>query len=194
MSDEPNSAAQHSHRAAHGHLATVPRSAETLDEVVTTTTIKAWIAVLAVAVVLIGVVFWSFMATGPQRVQDLGVVTESSPKTVIAYVSFARAQVYRPESEVTIKVADLNTGDREEYQAEVTQVANNPATDEQIEKSVNSEGVAERMLREAGQVAYRVDLTIQDRETVTTSGMVVEIVNTYANPKPIELLFGGADD
>lgn len=114
---------------------------------------------------------------------------------VVTYLSASDAADFHIGRQVDVTLVNPATSAPLGMQATVVAVAEAPSTPQAIAATLRSDRLADRVLDEAGGAAYRVDLRIEgldelDAAERPTPGQVVTISNTYARPRPIDLLFG----
>jgi pyruvate/2-oxoglutarate dehydrogenase complex dihydrolipoamide acyltransferase (E2) component len=127
-------------------------------------------------------------------IRPAGSVT--GDRRVVVYVAPLVAHDFRPGTVVSVQVPDVATGTDQQLIAEVERIAAVRTSMKGIAAEVESSDLAESLFQEADGSPYRVDLRLRgsDKANVASQvfdGQVVEVVLTYANPHPIQLLFGG---
>ena len=121
--------------------------------------------------------------------QDSGVV-------VVTYLPPSQAELFTAGDDVVAIINDLPTSRQFSIPAKVSSVAVSPSNEAAVATETGSRSFAQQLVREGDGVIYRVALTLSatsgtDTDTDVQAGEIVQIVNTYAQPHPIELLFGG---
>jgi hypothetical protein len=125
------------------------------------------------------------------------VVTQPVPAEgihVVTYLPASAALVFDVGQVVDVLYTNIASSESETTTATVTSVADVPTSLEAMTVSAGSEAIASQWLQEAGGTPYRVSLTMTEwPESIPppAPGAVLTVVNTYADPHPIELLFGG---
>jgi hypothetical protein len=115
------------------------------------------------------------------------------PLLAVTYLPAVEAARYRPGSTVTVTADNLATGNDRTLVATVSSVASSPSDVGAMAVALQSDSLARRLLDEAGGAAYRVQLAVRtggDRASAPDDGQVVTITNTYAEPRPVDLLLG----
>jgi hypothetical protein len=120
----------------------------------------------------------------------------SADKRVVIYVSPLVARDFRPGRSVRVQVPDVSSGTDQQLSAEVERVAAVRTSKKGIAAQVESADLAESLFEDADGSPYRVDIRLHGSAEASVGsevfdGQVVEVVMTYDNPHPIQLLFGG---
>ncbi len=121
--------------------------------------------------------------------QDAGIV-------VVTYLPPSQAELFNAGDDVDVIISDIATSRQYSVPAEVSSVAVTPSNEAAVATETGSQEFASQLAQQGGGVVYRVALTLSaasgDKpQTDVQAGEIVQIVNTYAQPHPIELLFGG---
>jgi len=127
-------------------------------------------------------------------VRPLG--TASADRRVVIYVSPLVARDFRPGRAVDVQIPDVSSGTDQQLAAEVERVAAVRTSKKGIAAEVESADLAESLFEDADGSPYRVDIKLHGSAEASVGsevfdGQVVEVVMTYDNPHPIQLLFGG---
>jgi HlyD family secretion protein len=114
---------------------------------------------------------------------------------IVTYVSAADAITFNPGATVSISAQNLSSTSVLDRDAVVSTVSTVPATPVTLTLEAGSGSLAEQWKTSSGGVAYRVGVTFTSTQTIPDDealqpGEVVMITNTYAEPHPIDLLFG----
>ena len=126
------------------------------------------------------------------------VVTDASSGadlTIVTYVSETEAARFTQDARLEALVFDPSTGSRVVTPLVLESVSDVPAEVESMVVEAGSSAVVEAWTEASGAILYRVALTLPSSSSLPVAllpqpGEVVEIVDTYAEPRPIELLFG----
>jgi multidrug resistance efflux pump len=115
----------------------------------------------------------------------------------VMFMTAEEADLYRPGQPVSLTVTNLGTQSTRTIAATVSAVGNVPSDIRAVEATLSDDGLARSWFDRTAGVPYRVDLEIEDLSTFEpldrpAQGQIVEVTNTYAEPHPIELLFGSS--
>lgn len=115
---------------------------------------------------------------------------------VVTYLPASGAELFNAEDDVIVVVTDLASSRTYTVPAKVDSVAISPTSVEAISNETGSPAFAAELAKVGNGVVYEVSLTLTATSETLPSvnvapGEIVQIVNTYAEPHPIELLFGG---
>ena len=115
---------------------------------------------------------------------------------VKTFVNAALAQRFAVGQSAQVFVIDLQSGQRSMAQARIESIDDVPSTQAGIATATGSAEIAEQFLSDSQGVPYRVILRITDELTdaqldALQPGELLQIVRTYAEPRPIQILFGG---
>jgi biotin carboxyl carrier protein len=129
----------------------------------------------------------------------LTILQPPSPQSGIlvkTFVNAAVAQRFSVGESAQVLVVNLQTGQPSTAQATIESVDDVPSTQAGIATATGSADIAEQFVTESQGVPYRVVLRITDELTDTQvaalqPGELLQIVRTYAEPRPIQILFGG---
>lgn len=127
------------------------------------------------------------------------VLRPPNPRTgtvVVTYLPASAAELFNANDEVVVVVTDIANSRNYTVPAKVDAVAISPSNVEAIANETGSPAFATELAKVGNGVVYRVSLTLTATSETLPSisvapGEIVQIVNTYAQPHPIELLFGG---
>lgn len=115
---------------------------------------------------------------------------------VKTFVSAALAQRFKVGESAQVFVIDLQSGQPSTAQALIESVDDVPSTQAGIATATGSSDIAAQFVSDSQGVPYRIVLRITDElsdaqlETLQP-GELLQIVRTYAEPRPIQILFGG---
>ena len=120
----------------------------------------------------------------------------ASKMRFVTFLPANEAILFDVGNEVDVIVTNVETSRRTAVTARVVLVGASPADVEFAAITTGSPSFARELSDRGGGVVYEVRMSIQGGpKTVTASeilpGEIVEVVNTYDEPHPIELLFGG---
>jgi predicted deacylase len=114
--------------------------------------------------------------------------------TLVAFVPAAEAARFTSSADVTAEITDLATGERSATALTVLSVSDVPATAQSMLLEGGSQAMLDIWSGNGGDVLYRVTLGLPAAGMATTlvpqPGEPVTIVDTYDDPRPVELLFG----
>jgi len=115
---------------------------------------------------------------------------------VVTFLPSSQALLFKSGADVKVIVTDLETSQQVAIEAKVQSIAISPSDSEAITTETGSPAFAAELTSQGSGVLYRVSMTLTAApETLpsinVTPGEIVQIVNTYAQPHPIDLLFGG---
>ncbi len=115
---------------------------------------------------------------------------------MVTYLPPTQAELFTAGDDVVAIINDLPTSRQFSIPAKVSSVAVTPSNQAAVATETGSQNFAAQLVQQGGGVIYRVALTLSatggaDTDTDVQAGEIVQIVNTYAQPHPIELLFGG---
>jgi biotin carboxyl carrier protein len=138
----------------------------------------------------------------------LGVVAEDvvlvvtperslAARRAVMFMSAEEADLYRLGQPVSLTVTNLGTQSNRTINATVSAVGNVPSDIRALEATLSDDGLARSWFDRTAGVPYRVDLEIEDLSSLEpldrpAQGQIVKVTNTYAEPHPIELLFGSS--
>ena len=131
---------------------------------------------------------------------QIGTVLDAEGRaSEIRFVTFLPANeaiLFDVGDEVEVIVTNVETSKRAAVKARVVLVGASPADVEFATVTTGSPSFARELSDRGGGVVYEVRMSVQGGpKTVISSeilpGEIVEVVNTYDEPHPIELLFGG---
>ncbi len=176
---EGNAKQQDSHHPLHQPY----KSADALDEVVSTTTIGRWIALTVILVAFAAGLVWLFFGSLPQQTENYAVTTDSSAVTALAAPTAGT---------VTFNVAN---GDQVKEGAEVAKITplngDDPVTvTAPFAGNVSDITGANGIGVEAGAALMTVTATISDLNQVTFVTFVPqEIATLYANTEDVRIRY-----
>ena len=119
-----------------------------------------------------------------------------SGTVVVTFLPSSQAVLFNSGDDVEVIVTDLATAQRVAIPAKVQSIAVSPSDVEAITTETGSPAFANELTSQGSGVVYRVSMTLtatsQSSPSVSVQpGEIVQIINTYAEPHPIDLLFGG---
>jgi hypothetical protein len=129
-------------------------SPEALDELMHVTSPRAWLALLALACLLLAAVLWAIFTTVTMTVSASGVVTTGRGAHglgAIVYVTQRQARQVRPGMSATLTVADANLGQPIPVGGTVASVSAAPASRQAMLRALGSP-VAVQLLAASGAV------------------------------------------
>lgn len=115
---------------------------------------------------------------------------------VVTFLPSSQAVLFNSGDDVEVIVTDLATSQQVVIPATVQSTAVSPTDVEAITTETGSPAFATELTSQGTGVVYRVSLTLTATSQTLPSisvqpGEIVQIINTYAEPHPIDLLFGG---
>jgi biotin carboxyl carrier protein len=114
--------------------------------------------------------------------------------TLLAFVPAAEAVRFTSSAHVSAHITDLATGRQSATPLTVLSVSDVPSTAQDMLLEGGSPAMLDIWSGSGGDVLYRVTLGLPTTAVSTTlvpqPGEPVTILNTYADPRPVELLFG----
>jgi multidrug efflux pump subunit AcrA (membrane-fusion protein) len=138
---------------------------------------------------------------GVRSLDTIAVTASSTSRTddvhIVTYVSAQRAGPYFSVGQtVLLDVPDVSAGLQQALKARIASVAEVPSSLAGMTTEVGDPDLARQLFKDADGSPYRVEATIDRRAsgarpTELASGQVASVTVVYANPHPIELLFGG---
>lgn len=133
---------------------------------------------------------------GTRIAQVLSAPASASEIAVFTYLPATTALTFTPGEQASVVVTDPASSVTFQALATIQSVASTPSSVEAMTAFTNSAALANQWAEAAGGTPFRVVLSISETATSgvvakLTPGAIVTIVNTYANPHPIDLLFGG---
>ena len=176
---EGNTKQQDSHHPLHQPY----KSADALDEVVSTTTIGRWIALTVILVAFAAGLAWLFLGSLPQQTENYAITTDSSAVTALAAPTAGT---------VTFSVAN---GDQVKEGAEVAKVTplngDDPVTvTAPFAGNVSDVTGANGIGVQAGAALMTVTATISDLNQLTFVTFVPqEIATLYANTEDVKIRY-----
>lgn len=125
----------------------------------------------------------------PDLSSDRGIV-------VVTYVTANDAMNYNEGQSAQVTVTNIATSVTNVVSATIGNVANSPSSLEGMTNITGSQSLSEQWMKECDGAPFRVVLNITDWQGTNSSdlpapGQVVQIVNTYGEVHPIQMLFGG---
>lgn len=123
-------------------------------------------------------------------------VSSGADLTIVTYVSETEAARFTKDARLEAEVFDPSTGSQVVTPLVLESVSDVPAEPESMVVEAGSPAVVEAWTQASGAVLYRVALTLPSTSSLPVAllpqpGEVVAIIDTYAEPRPIGLLFGG---
>ena len=176
---EGNAKQQDSHHPLHQPY----KSADALDEIVSTTTIGRWIALTVILVAFAAGLAWLFLGSLPQQTENYAVTTDSSAVTALAAPTAGT---------VTFNVAN---GDQVKEGAEVAKITplsgDDPVTvTAPFSGNISDVTGANGIGVQAGAALMTVTATISDLNQVTFVTFVPqEIATLYANTEDVKIRY-----
>jgi hypothetical protein len=144
------------------------------------------------------------LVTSGQGVRSLDTIAVTASTTsrtddakVVTYVSAQRAGPYFSVGQtVLLDVPDISAGLQQTLRARISSVAEVPSSLAGMTTEVGDAHLARQLFEDADGIPYRVEAVIDRRAsgarpTELASGQVASVTVVYANPHPIDLLFGG---
>ena len=138
---------------------------------------------------------------GVSEGQSLGVVTQPITTTtptllVVTYLPVSQAIRFNMDDPVSLSITDVTSGRQELVTGKIKNVSDVPSTVEAMAVETGSVAFATRFAEDADHIPYRIEIAVPTdqpnmTELIPPPGSVAEIINTYAEPHPIDLLFGG---
>lgn len=121
----------------------------------------------------------------------------SAPMPIITWVPLSTAYPLTVGETATVTVNDVSTGQDVTTTATIQAISETPSSVESMTTVSGDPALADQWSSEAGGQPYRVDLSLDLADWPSSSprptpGSVVNIVATYAEIHPIQMLFGGA--
>lgn len=115
---------------------------------------------------------------------------------VTTFLPASQAALFASTEEVDVIVTDLPTARQISVPARVGNISVTPTDLDSIVAETGSRSFAESLAEQGRGVVFRVSIVLTPANDVAPSisivpGEIVQIVNTYDNPRPIQLLFGG---
>jgi hypothetical protein len=121
----------------------------------------------------------------------------SAQVALIAWVPFSTAFTINDGESAQVTVSDVTTGETVTVPATIEAIAQTPSSIESMTSLSGNADLAEQWSAQAGGQPYRVELSLDlstwpKDSSYPAPGSVIDIVATYAEVHPIEMLFGGA--
>ncbi len=168
------------------------RTSATLDRVVATTTIRLWIALASILVLLAAAAAWLVVGSIPVRASASAIVTDASG-TAVAFVSASRAVSLAPGQEIVATTQGLAGTPPQRLSGTVSSVSVTPSSLAEMEQVFPSEDLAVRAESAAYGAAYRVDISLAPDGVTLVAGQPVAITSLLQELSPLTILFGGSD-
>lgn len=134
------------------------------------------------------------VSPGDGIVRVLQPASARSNTVALTYLPAEDAIRFDPEQSVQVFITDISSGRQSEVSGTVQSVSVIPSSPDAMTVEVGSRDLADQFTTEANGLPYRIAIELPestpDQKNVEP-GEVVRIVNTYADPHPIELIFGG---
>ena len=123
-------------------------------------------------------------------------LTEATGVLVKTFVPANLAVRFTVGDTAQVLITNVQTGQSEGATATIEAIDDVPSTLAGITTATGSLEIAQQFASSSEGVPYRVVLRITDdisttQQTALQPGELLEIIHTYANPRPIQILFGG---
>ncbi len=123
-------------------------------------------------------------------------LTEATGVLVKTFVPANLAVRFTVGDTAQVLITNVQTGQSEGATATIEAIDDVPSTLAGIATATGSLEIAQQFASSSEGVPYRVVLRITDdisttQQTALQPGELLEIIHTYANPRPIQILFGG---
>jgi multidrug efflux pump subunit AcrA (membrane-fusion protein) len=133
---------------------------------------------------------------GAEVLSLLQPLTQASGVLVKTFVPANIAVRFTVGETAQVLITNVETGQSESAAATIEAIDDVPSTLAGITTATGSSEIAQQFASSSAGVPYRVVLRITDdiattQQTALQPGELLEIIHTYANPRPIEILFGG---
>jgi hypothetical protein len=136
-------------------------SPEQLDQLMQITTPKAWLALVALGGLLMGVFIWSIFGSIPTEVTGEGMLVTNPASGLleaVAYVELAQGSEIRTGMEVEIELATVRPENDGYLRGRVLAVGDRPVTRQQAAEVLGSEELAAAFLPDTPAVEVRLEL------------------------------------
>ena len=182
-------------------------SPEQLDQLMKITSPRAWLALIAIAILLAAGGLWAVFGRIPEEASGNGVLINDPAiggLEGVIYVPLGDGAQLRPGMEVEILVSTVKTETYGYVKAVVREVGNVPVTRQQVLDTVGNEDIANSMIPPGPTIEVRLELkrsddtesgfewTSQDGppQALTIGTPVIAII-TVSEDRPISRIFPG---
>ncbi len=147
------------------------RSPDQLDELLTVTSTREWLLLLALLVLLVVAAVWALFGTLQTRVVGNGVLiaesNASAPLSAVMYVTLADGQRIQPGMVVSLAPVSVRPEEYGLLLGRVVAVQNTPATLQEMLAVLGNDAFVQTLINRGELIAVRIQL---DTDPTTASG------------------------
>jgi hypothetical protein len=115
-------------------------SPEQLDQLMQITSPRAWLALIAITILLVTAGLWAVFGSISEEVQANGVFTTNSE--IVAYVKLADSAELQRGMQVEVEVSSVDTEKYGYFKAVITEIGQTPVSRQRVAEEVGSQELA----------------------------------------------------
>ncbi|MCQ3930562.1 MAG: hypothetical protein DPW16_08880 [Chloroflexi bacterium] len=180
-------------------------SPEQLDQLMKITSPRAWLALIAIAVLLVAGALWAIFGSIPEETEGNGVLVNNPANDgleAVIYVPLDEGAQLRPGMEVEVEVSTVKTETYGYVKAVVREVGDVPVTRQQVLDTVGNDEIANSTLPSGPVLEVRLELKPSDNTESgfewtsqdgpprkLTVGTPIAAIITVSEDRPISRVF-----
>lgn len=136
-------------------------SPEQLDQLMKITSPRAWLALIAIAILLAAAGLWAIFGSIPEEAEGNGVLVSNPARDgleAVIYVPLSEGAQLRPGMDVEVEVSTVKTETYGYIQAVVREVGDVPVTRQQVLDTVGNEEIASALVPSGPAIEIRLEL------------------------------------
>lgn len=141
-------------KTALDHLA----SPEQLDQLLQITSAKSWLALLALAMLLIAILVWSIVGVIPITVAGTGVIRPATDGKVeaVVYVSLNDGSMIQPGMDAKLALSSVKQEQYGLLLGKVSAVGDLPASEQEMLRALGNESLAQKLIADGSLIEIRI--------------------------------------